>query len=153
MDRQLDRASELVEGLSIGLNCNETTIHEATSEGKIDDIYYTIKVGPPLVLLPFMLSAAQWDPVIEELSKSFTVIVASGPSLGFIPTLEGRASRPPSMFSTLLSFMEVPNNGKLLELGCGTGALCRQAIKLRPDLAVTGADINKYPFKRRISIG
>ena len=48
------------------------------------------------------------------------------------------------MFSTLLSFMEVPNNGKLLELGCGTGALCRQAIKLRPDLAVTGADINKY---------
>jgi ubiquinone/menaquinone biosynthesis C-methylase UbiE len=99
-----------------------------------------------LVLLPFMLSAAQWDPVIEELSKSFTVIVASGPSLGFIPTLEGRASLPTykSMFSTLLSFMEVPNNGKLLELGCGTGALCRQAIKSRPDLAVTGADINKY---------
>ena len=118
----------------LGLNCNETTIHEATSEGKIDDIYYTIKgVGPPLVLLPFMLSAAQWDPVIEELSKSFTVIVASGPSLGFIPTLEGRASLPTykSMFSTLLSFMEVPNNGKLLELGCGTGALCRQAIKFR----------------------
>ena len=99
-----------------------------------------------MVLLPFMLSAAQWDPVIEELSKSFTVIVASGPSLGFIPTLEGRGILPTykSMFSTLLSFMEVPDNGKLLELGCGTGALCRQAIKLRPDLAVTGADINKY---------
>ena len=149
-DIALDRASELVEGLTTffyGLNCNETTTHKATSEGKIDDIYYTIKgVGPPLVLLPFMLSAAQWDPVIEELSKSFTVIVASGPSLGFIPTLEGRASLPTykSMFSTLLSFMEVPNNGKLLELGCGTGALCRQAMKLRPDLAVTGADINKY---------
>ena len=149
-DIALDRASELVEGLTTffyGLNCNETTTHKATSEGKIDDIYYTIKgVGPPLVLLPFMLSAAQWDPVIEELSKSFTVIVASGPSLGFIPTLEGRASLPTykSMFSTLLSFMEVPNHGKLLELGCGTGALCRQAMKLRPDLAVTGADINKY---------
>ena len=80
-----------------------------------------------MVLLPFMLSAAQWDPVIEELSKSFTVIVASGPSLGFIPTLEGGI--PPtykSMFSTLLSFMS-SQQWKLLELGCGTGALCRQA--------------------------
>ena len=149
-DIALDRASELVGGISnffLNLDCGDEPIFQATQDGKINDIYYSIQgSGPALVLLPFMLSAAQWDPIIGELCKSFTVIVASGPSLGFIPTLEGRASLPTytSMFSTLLSFMKIPSNGRVLELGCGTGALCRQAINLRPDLAVTGADINKY---------
>ena len=149
-DIALDRASELVGGISnffLNLDFGDELILQATQDGKINDIYFSIQgSGPALVLLPFMLSAAQWDPIIGELCKSFTVIVASGPSLGFIPTLEGRASLPTytSMFSTLLSFMKIPSNGRVLELGCGTGALCRQAINLRPDLAVTGADINKY---------
>ena len=149
-DIAIDRASELAGGISnffLNLDFGDELVIEATQDGKIDDIFFSIQgSGPALVLLPFMLSAAQWDPIIGELCKSFTVIVASGPSLGFIPTLEGRASLPTytSMFSTLLSFMKIPNNGRVLELGCGTGALCRQAINSRPDLAVTGADINRY---------
>ena len=44
-DIAFDRASELVEGYLFcyfRLNCNETTIHEATSEGKTDDEYITL---------------------------------------------------------------------------------------------------------------
>ena len=149
-DLAIDHPTELVENISTyfsELPCKDTNPSTPTMHGKINDIHYTVQgSGPPLILLPFTLSAAQWEPVIPELAKNFTVIVASGPSLGFIPTLEGRAFLPTfqAMFSTLVSFMKVPNRAKVLELGCGTGALCRQALRLEKDLAVTGVDINMY---------
>ena len=48
--------------------------------------------------------------------------------------------------------MNITPNGKILELGCGTGALCRQVLKLRPDLSLTGVDINTYLLNGAIQI-
>ena len=48
--------------------------------------------------------------------------------------------------------MNITPNGKILELGCGTGALCRQVLNLRPDLSLTGVDINTYLLNGAIQI-
>ena len=118
-----------------------------TLEGTVENISYTIKGnGPPLVILPFSLAANQWDPVIDNLAVEFTVIKLTGPSLGGVPILETRAALPSykTMLSSVLSIMQIRTDGHVLELGCGTAALCRQVLNLRPDLSVVGADINKY---------
>ena len=114
-DISIDHPIDLIENISQFFSdfpCKNATYFKDKAHGKINDIYYSVQgSGPPLVLFPFTLSAAQWDPILEEMSKRFTVIVASGPSLGFIPTLEKRAFLPTfqAMFSALFSFMKVKN--------------------------------------------
>ncbi len=149
-DIAIDRPVELVASITSFfeiLSIKQTQVKISQKQGRVGNVNYSIHgSGPPLILLPFTLSAAQWGPVLQALSERFTVVVASGPSLGFVPTLERRAFLPTyqTMFSSLISMMNIPKNGRVLELGCGTGALCRQALKLRPDLAITGADINDH---------
>ena len=102
--------------------------------------------GPPLLLPPFFLAASQWGPVVDRLSRTFTVITLGGPHIGGAAMLEDRASLPGyrDMFETLLRRMAVPEGARVLEVGCGTAALCRHLVHARQDVHVTGVDINGY---------
>ena len=54
-------------------------------EGEVAGLTYRVLgAGPALVLLPLMLAASQWDPIVERLSEQFTVIVLGGPHLGMV---------------------------------------------------------------------
>ncbi len=116
-------------------------------EGQFENISYkVIGEGPPLLLFPFFLSAKQWNPIIQKLSDFFTLVIIGGKDFGAIPSLEDRAKLPTykAMLETLISNMNIPKKGKVLELGCGPASLCRQVLKLRKDLSLVGVDINEY---------
>ena len=123
--------------------------------GLFNNISYKITgKGPPLLLFPFFLSAKQWEPVIKKLSHHFTLIIVGGKDFGAIPSLEDRAKLPTykAMLETLISNMNICENGRILELGCGPASLCRQVLNLRKDLSVVGADINEYLLKEGTKI-
>ncbi len=157
-DISIDHPKQLFKSLSKffgSIASKKNVLAKSKRDGKFKDIYFSIEgCGPPLILFPFTLSAAQWKPITPLLSENFTVITLSGPSLGFIPVLESRAALPTyqAMISSLVSIMNIKQNGKILELGCGTGALCRQVLSLRPDISLTGVDINTYLLNGAIQI-
>ena len=157
-DISIDHPKQLFESLSNffgSMGSKKNAFAKSKVDGKFKDTYFSIEgSGPPLILFPFTLSAAQWKPVIPLLAEKFTVITLSGPNLGFIPVLESRAALPTyqTMISSLVSIMNITPNGKILELGCGTGALCRQVLNLRQDISLTGVDINTYLLNGAIQI-
>lgn len=119
--------------------------------------------GPALLLFPFFLAASQWDPVIDRLSRHFTVISLGGPHVGGAAMLEDRAGLAgyQDMFSVLLRRMAIPSDARVLEVGCGTAALGRSLLRTRPDIEITGVDLNGYLLReaaaiarsQRVSIG
>ncbi len=103
--------------------------------------------GPALILLPFFLAASQWDPVVPLLARHFTVIRVGGAHIGGIATLEDRAASPTylAMFDTLVGFLGVELNHRILDVGCGSGALDRHlAAKLGPVVRIDAVDINSF---------
>jgi SAM-dependent methyltransferase len=125
------------------------------SSGVVEGITYRVLgAGPPLVLTPFFLAASQWEPVLERLAGHFTLIVLGGAHIGGVAMLEDRASLPSygDMLSALINRMKIPENAKILEVGCGPAALCRQLLANRPDLAVTGVDANGYLLREGAAI-
>ncbi len=110
--------------------------------------------GPPLLLFPFFLAASQWDPVIDRLSRHFTVISLGGPHVGGAAMLEDRAGLAGygDMFSVLLRRMAIPPGARVLEVGCGTAALSRSLLRAHPDLEITGVDINGYLLREAAAI-
>ena len=110
--------------------------------------------GPPLLLFPFFLAASQWDPVIDRLSRHFTVIALGGPHIGGAAMLEDRAGLAgyQDMFSALLRRMAIPAGARVLEVGCGTAALGRSLLRARPDLELTGVDVNGYLLREAAAL-
>lgn len=103
--------------------------------------------GPPLLLLPFFLAPSQWDPAVETLAKHFTVIRLGGPHIGGIAALEDRARAPTyrAMFRTLIDFLAPEPDARILDVGCGSGALDRLlAGRLGPSARITAADLNPF---------
>ncbi len=103
--------------------------------------------GPALLLLPYFLAASQWQPVVPLLAERFTVIVVGGAHIGGVATLEDRASAPTyrAMFSTLCDLMRIDAGHRILDVGCGSGALDRLlAKKLGQTARIEAVDINDY---------
>ncbi len=126
-----------------------------TKSGSVGGISFEIMgSGPPLLLPPFFLAESQWDPVLENLSKHFTLIVLGGAYIGGVAMLEDRAklNSYKDMFSILTSRMQISINANLLEIGCGSGALCRHILKSRSDLIVTGIDNNNYLLREGVKL-
>ncbi|HEY1934990.1 MAG TPA: methyltransferase domain-containing protein [Acetobacteraceae bacterium] len=105
--------------------------------------------GPALVLLPFFLAPSQWHPAILALTQHFTVITLGGPHLGGIAALEDRARAPSyrAMVSALLDAMAPRPGERILDVGCGSGALDRLAARRFPGNPIVATDVN--PFLQR----
>ena len=117
-------------------------------EGELDGVYYRAQgSGPPLVLLPLGAAPAQWNPLIPVLSQRYCVISLSGPALGMVASLEGRGRTPGyvSAVARLIAETDLRPGESVLEVGCGTGVLCRWlARNTSGDNPVTGMDVNTF---------
>lgn len=103
--------------------------------------------GLPLILLPFFLAPSQWEPALAELLRHFTVIQVGGPHIGGVAALEDRARAPTyqAMFRTLVDLMAPEAGGRILDVGCGSGALDRLlAARLGTTARIDAVDINPF---------
>jgi SAM-dependent methyltransferase len=103
--------------------------------------------GPALILLPFFLAPSQWQPALPELSRHFTVIELGGPHIGGVAALEDRARAPTyqAMFRTLVDLMAPEAGSRILDVGCGSGALDRLLVaRLGPTVRIDAVDVNLF---------
>ena len=103
--------------------------------------------GPPLLLLPFFLAASQWEPVVAGLARHFTVIRLGGAHVGGVATLEDRARTPTyqAMFDTLVGHLAPQPGDRILDVGCGSGALDRRlAQRLGSANPIDAVDVNTF---------
>lgn len=106
--------------------------------------------GPPLLLLPFFLAPSQWAPARAELSRSFTVIELGGPHIGGVAALEDRAKAPTyrAMFHTLVDLLGPEPGHRILDVGCGSGALDRMlARQIGSGAHIDAVDLNPFFLK------
>jgi SAM-dependent methyltransferase len=103
--------------------------------------------GPALILLPFFLAPSQWEPALPELARHFTVIRLGGPHIGGVAALEDRARAPTyqAMFRTLVDLMAPQAESRILDVGCGSGALDRLlAARLGSAARIDAVDVNPF---------
>lgn len=103
--------------------------------------------GPVLLLLPFFLAASQWDPVVPLLARHFTVVRIGGAHFGGVAALEDRARQKGyrSLFRTLVHHLAPGDSDRILDVGCGSGALDRQLAGMRVTAApIEAVDLNAY---------
>ena len=128
----------------------------AGEEGELDGIYYkTTGSGPPLVLLPLGAAPSQWEPVTAALSERYSVISMSGPALGMVASLEFRGRTPGylSAVRALITEANIRPGESVLEVGCGTGVLCRWLAREQGDRnSVTGMDVNAFFLREATEI-
>ncbi|MDX2158190.1 MAG: methyltransferase domain-containing protein [Hyphomicrobiaceae bacterium] len=103
--------------------------------------------GPPLVLGPFFLAASQWEPAVPALARHFTVIRIGGAHVGGVAALEDRARSPSyrALLGTLLDHAAPLPGERVLDVGCGSGALTRVlARRLGSGARIDAVDVNSY---------
>lgn len=118
-------------------------------EGEIAGISYRIRgAGPPLVLLPLMMSASQWEPLIPRLSEQYCTITLGGADLGSVAIMEsrGRAAGFVQMLRSLMTEAQLQPGETVLDVGCGTGVLDRWLAQHmgKAHHAIRSVDINRY---------
>ena len=117
-------------------------------EGEEEGIYFRVRgSGPPLVLLPLGAAPSQWEPLVDTLSERHCVISMTGPALGMVASLESRGRTPGylSAVGSLLDTAEIQLGDGVLEVGCGTGVLCRWvARKTESKNPIVGMDVNAF---------
>ncbi|HKD56575.1 MAG TPA: methyltransferase domain-containing protein, partial [Hyphomicrobiaceae bacterium] len=117
--------------------------------------YRIVGQGPPLVLLPFLLAPSQWDPALAELGQHFTVIQLGGRHIGGVAVLEDRARAPTyrAMFRHLMDVLAPPADGRILDVGCGSGALDRiLAARLGTAARIDAIDVNPFLLREAVEL-
>jgi SAM-dependent methyltransferase len=116
-------------------------------EGDWDGMrYQTRGRGVPIVLFPLSLAPSQWGALATELSHRYCVVSLGGAWLGPVALLESRArSGYGELVMRLLDEAEIKPGESILEVGCGSGAICRAiAERTTPSTRIIGTDINAY---------
>jgi len=149
-----DRAGEVAEemmrflgNLAPVIAMSSTGAGSGPTRGECAGLTFEIRGdGPPLMLLPFFLAPSQWRPAIDALAKRFTVIDVGGPHIGGIAALEDRARAPTyrTMFRTLVDLLAPEDGARVLDVGCGSGALDRMFAALRPSVRIEAVDLNPF---------
>ena len=124
--------------------------------GEVEGVYYRVQgSGPPLVLLPLGAAPTQWDTLMASLTERYCVVSLSGPALGMVASLEGRGQTPGylSAVKRLLEETEIQPGETVLEVGCGTGVLCRWLAREKSsNNSVTGMDVNSFFLREAAEI-
>jgi SAM-dependent methyltransferase len=147
-DRTAEVAGTIVRFLLSATKQETSRASLAPSSGAHAGLTYRIEgQGPPLILLPFFLAPSQWEPALPELIRQFTVIQLGGPHVGGVAALEDRARAPTyqAMFRTLVDLIAPESQSRILDVGCGSGALDRLlATRLGPTARIDAVDINPF---------
>jgi SAM-dependent methyltransferase len=146
-----DRTTEVVGAIISFLrrSCSDLPITSPSATSGTDSglNFRVVGQGPPLVLLPFFLAPSQWKPALAELGQHFTVIEVGGPHIGGVAALEDRARAPTyrAMFRHLMDVMAPRADGRILDVGCGSGALDRLlAARLGTAARIDAIDVNTF---------
>lgn len=127
-----------------------------SQEGEIDGVFYKVAgSGPPLVLLPLGAAPVQWDPVLGALSARHCVVTLTGPALGMVASLESRGRTPGylSAVGSLIAAAAIQSGESVLEVGCGTGVLCRWLARETANAnPVFGVDVNTFFLREAAEI-
>jgi len=128
----------------------------AAGEGEFAGIRYRILgSGPPLVLLPLILSPSQWEPLLTRLSERYCTIVLGGPELGGVRQLEGRGRSPAHrrVLERFLAEAELKLGERVLEVGCGSGVFTRLIAQTTwGGTPIVAVDINRYFLKEAVAL-
>jgi SAM-dependent methyltransferase len=152
-DVALERTSELLDGVAgfltrVDRGTDLASAHPVDAAGIVAELAYRSEgAGRPVVLFPLGLAQSQWGPLVEHLSKRYAAFSVSGVHTPPTSILEKRAGTPgyQSILRSLVDRLELATDARLLEVGCGCGAVCRwlagHAQCARP---ITGIDFNKF---------
>ena len=147
-DRTEEVAGAVLRFLTSAAEQEPSRVPLAASSGTHSGLTYRIEgKGPALILLPFFLAPSQWEPALPELIRRFTVIQLGGPHIGGVAALEDRARAPSyqAMFRSLVDRMAPEAGSRILDVGCGSGALDRLlAARLGPAARIDAVDINPF---------
>jgi SAM-dependent methyltransferase len=111
--------------------------------------------GPPLILLPFFLAPSQWDAALAELARRFTVIRLGGAFIGGVAALEDRDRMLSyrAMFRGLVDLLAPAPDGRILDVGCGSGAFDRQlAERLGEGARIDAVDVNPFLLREAAAL-
>ncbi|HML14079.1 MAG TPA: methyltransferase domain-containing protein [Xanthobacteraceae bacterium] len=110
--------------------------------------------GSPLILLPFFLAPSQWDPALPELTRRFTVILIGGAHVGGVAALEDRARAPSyqAMFRSLVDLMAPEPTSRILDVGCGSGALDRLLAERFAGARIDAVDVNPFLLREAAAL-
>jgi ubiquinone/menaquinone biosynthesis C-methylase UbiE len=128
-------------------------------EGEVAGISYRIAgpidgTGPALVLLPMLLSASQWEPIVERLAQHYCVISLGGRHLGGVAFIDGRGTDPGYLRGVEMHVNEIgiQPGETVLDVGCGPGSLDRWlARRTNGANPITAIDVNGY-FLREAAV-
>jgi ubiquinone/menaquinone biosynthesis C-methylase UbiE len=128
----------------------------ASPSGSHAGLTYRIEgAGPPLILLPFFLAPSQWDPALPALARYFTMIRLGGAHIGGVAALEDRARAPSyrAMFRSLVDLMAPEPNSRILDVGCGPGALDRLLAEwLGEGARIDAVDVNPFLLREAAAL-
>jgi ubiquinone/menaquinone biosynthesis C-methylase UbiE len=120
----------------------------AATSGEIEGIRFCcLGSGPALVLTPLSFAPSQWEPLLALLAQHFRVIALSGPHLGMLALLEQRASLAgwQHMCAGIFDELNLAPGNKVLEVGCGSGAVARQFTQHTTQrMSLTALDLSPY---------
>jgi SAM-dependent methyltransferase len=153
-----DRAGEVAEAIIAflaGLPAEQVAAPAARSGSHAGLSFRIEGEGPPLILLPFFLAPSQWDPALPELARRFTVILIGGAHVGGVAALEDRARAPSyrAMFRSLVDLLAPQPDSRILDVGCGSGALVRLLAQwLGQRARIDAVDVNPFLLREAAAL-
>jgi SAM-dependent methyltransferase len=152
-----DRANAMVDGIVGFLSrCPADNLALPSREGMHAGISYKVQGnGPALVLLPYYFAPTQWDAILPQLARYFTVVTLGGPYVGGVALLEDRARAPSfrGMAQTLFNIMSPQPGEHILDVGCGSGALDRLFARIYGSAnPLTATDLNPFLLREATSL-
>lgn len=144
-----ERREAVLAALREHLATGASTVLDRDGEsGEVGGITYRIRGrGPALILMPMLLSAGQWNPILDDLAADHSVIVTGGDRLGMVAVLEGRGtdSGYRRVLRSVLEEIAPDTDARMLEVGCGSGAIARWLATTCPTTApITAVDVNDF---------
>lgn len=132
-----------------------TKLNLGTVDGEVAGVTYRAKgTGPAVVLLPMLLSASQWEPIIDRLAADYCVIALGGRFLGGVSFIDGRG-RDPGYVRAVRSHVdeiEIQPGESILDVGCGPGTLDRWLARRTNGVnPIRAVDVNGY-FLREAAV-